>query len=103
MSSGAPFVQVVSENGLILLLAGAAILLVLAITPLVIGHYIMRIPFADLLGITSGITGNPAILAYAYRSLPSDRMDICYAMIFPAVTILKIIIALVLVAIPAGG
>jgi putative transport protein len=101
MSSGAPFVQVVSENGLILLLAGAAILLALAITPLVIGFYVMKIPFDDLLGITSGITGNPAILAYAYRSLPSDRMDICYAMIFPAVTILKIIIALILVAIPS--
>ena len=103
MSSGAPFVEVVSENGLILLLAGAAILLALAITPLLIGYYVMRIPFDDLMGITSGITGNPAILAYAYRSLPSDRMDICYAMIFPAVTILKIIIALILVAIPTGG
>jgi putative transport protein len=101
MSSGAPFVQVVSENGLMLLLAGAAILLALAITPLVIGYYIMKIPFDDLLGITSGITGNPAILAYAYRSLPSDRMDICYAMIFPAVTILKIVIALILVSIPS--
>ncbi len=103
MSSGAPFVQVVSENGLVLLLAGAAILLALAVTPLLIGYYIMKIPFDDLLGITSGITGNPAILAYAYRSFPSDRMDICYAMIFPAVTILKIIIALILVAIPFGG
>ncbi len=68
MSSGAPFVQVVSENGLMLLLAGAAILLALAVTPLLIGYYIMKIPFDDLLGITSGITGNPAILAYAYRS-----------------------------------
>jgi putative transport protein len=103
MSSGAPFVQVVSENGLVLLLAGAAILLALAVTPLLIGYYVMKIPFDDLLGITSGITGNPAILAYAYRSFPSDRMDICYAMIFPAVTILKIIIALVLVAIPYSG
>jgi putative transport protein len=103
MSSGAPFVQVVNENGLMLLLAGVAILLALAITPLLIGYYIMKIPFDELLGVTSGITGNPAILAYAYRSLPSDRMDICYAMIFPAVTILKIVIALIIVAIPSAG
>ncbi len=103
MSSGAPFVNVVSLNGLSLLLAGACVLLALAVTPLIIGHFIMHIPFGDLLGITSGITGNPAILAYAYRSYPSDRMDICYAMIFPAVTILKIIIALVLVSIPMSG
>jgi putative transport protein len=103
LSSGAPFVNVIGEYGLILLLAGVCILLALAVTPLLIGHFIMRIPFGDLLGITSGITGNPAILAYAYRSYPSDRMDICYAMIFPAVTILKIIIALFLVALGTGG
>jgi putative transport protein len=103
MSSGGPFIQVINEMGLILVLAGAAILLALAITPLLVGHYIMKIPYGDLLGITSGITGNPAILAYAYRSFPSERMDICYAMIFPAVTILKIIIALILVAMPSGA
>lgn len=103
MSSGAPFVNVVSQNGISLLLAGVCVLLALAVTPLVIGHFIMHIPFGELLGVTSGITGNPAILAYAYRSYPSDKMDICYAMIFPASTILKIIIALVLVSLSSGG
>ena len=103
MSSGAPFVEVVSQNGLSLLMAGVAVLLALTMTPLVIGHYIMNIPFGDLLGVTSGLTGNPAILAYAYRSYPSENMDIYYAMIFPAATIVKIIVALVLVSLPGGG
>jgi putative transport protein len=103
MSSGAPFVDVVAGSGPSYLLAGAAILFALAVTPLVIGHYVMRIPFDDLLGITSGVTGTPAILAYAYRAYPSDRVEICYAMIFPAATILKIIIAQVLVAVGRGG
>jgi putative transport protein len=103
MSSGAPFVNVVSDSGLVLLGAGACILFALALTPLLIGHYVMRIPFDDLLGITAGITGTPAILAYAYRSFPSERVDICYAMIYPAVTIMKIIIALLLIAISTGG
>jgi putative transport protein len=103
MSSGAPFIEVVSQNGLSLLLAGVAVLLALTVTPLVIGHYVMHIPFGDLLGITSGITGNPAILAYAYRSFPSDNMEIYYAMVFPAATILKIMVALVLVSISSGG
>ena len=98
MSSGAPFVDVVTESGLILLVAGACILLVLALIPLLIGHFVFRIPFDDLLGITAGITGNPAILAYAYRSFPSERVEICYAMIYPAATIIKIIIALILIA-----
>jgi putative transport protein len=99
MSSGAPFVNVVSDSGLILLGAGACILLTLALIPLLIGHFVMKIPFDDLLGITAGITGNPAILAYAYRSFPSDRVEICYAMIYPAATIIKIIIALIMIAI----
>ena len=101
MSSGAPFVKTVASQGPILLVAGAAMLLVLALTPLLVGHFVMRIPFGDLLGVTAGVTGNPAILAYAFRSYPSDRVEICYAMIFPAATIVKIVIAQVLIA--AGG
>lgn len=98
MSSGAPFINVVAENGMVLLGAGACILLVLALIPLLIGHFVLRIPFDDLLGITAGVTGNPAILAYAYRSFPSERVEICYAMIYPAATIMKILIALIIIS-----
>jgi putative transport protein len=103
MSSGAPFVSVVSDGGAALLLAGACILLALALTPLLIGHFVMRIPFGDLMGITAGVTGNPGILAYAFRAYPSDRVEICYAMIYPAATIVKIVIAQILVATGQGG
>jgi putative transport protein len=98
MNSGAPFVNVVAGGGLVLLAAGAAILFALALPPLLIGHYAMRIPFDDLLGITAGVTGTPAILAYGYRSFPSERVEVCYAMIYPAATIAKIIIAQLLIA-----
>jgi putative transport protein len=98
MSSGAPFVNVVSESGLALLGAGACILFALALIPLLIGHFVLRIPFDDLLGITAGVTGTPALLAYAYRSFPSERVEICYAMIYPAATIMKIIIALIIIS-----
>ncbi len=98
MSSGAPFVEVVAGSGPVLLAAGAAILLALALPPLLIGHFVMRMPFEDLLGVTSGVTGTPAILAYAFRSFPSERVEICYAMIFPAATVMKIIIAQLIVA-----
>ncbi len=103
MSSGTPFVDVVAGSGVTYLLAGACILFALALTPLLIGHYVMRIPFDDLIGIASGVTGTPAILAYSFRAYPSDRVEICYAMIFPAATIMKIIIAQVLVAVGRGG
>jgi putative transport protein len=103
MSSGAPFVNTVASEGPILLLAGAALLLVLALTPLLLGHFVLRIPFGDLIGVTAGVTGNPAILAYAFRAYPSDRVEICYAMIFPAATIMKIVIAQLLIAAGPGG
>lgn len=103
MSSGRPFVEVAGANGLPLVAAGAGILFCLALTPLLVGHYLLRIPFDDLLGITAGVTGNPAILAYAYRSLPSDRVEINYAMIFPAATIVKIVIAQLLIAVGRGS
>lgn len=102
MSSGPKFVATVQQTGFVLLLIGALILLALVLTTLLIGHYLMRIPFDDLLGITAGVTGNPGILAYAARSVPTDGPDIGYAMIFPSATIVKIIIVQVMIAM-AGG
>ena len=103
MSSGSSFVSVIVDSGAVFLLAGAGILFALALTPLLVGHYVMRVPFDDLLGITAGVTGQPAILAYAYRMVPSDRVEVCYAMIHPTATILKIVIAQLLVAVGRGG
>jgi putative transport protein len=103
LASGAPFVDGVKAGGLSYLFAGMVILLALALTALLVGHFVMRIPFDDLLGITSGVTGTPAILAYAVRAYPSDRVEICYAMIFPAATIVKIVIVQVLIALARGG
>jgi putative transport protein len=58
-----------------------------------LGHFLMRIPTDDLLGIISGVTGNPAILVYANKVQPSDRIDAAYATVFPTLTILKILCA----------
>jgi putative transport protein len=42
-------------------------------------------------GIVSGATGNPAILAYSNKLAPTDGPDVGYAMIFPGMTIVKIL------------
>ena len=55
-----------------MLLIGAAILLTDVAIVLLVGYYVMRIPYDDLLGVASGATGNPAILVYASRMAP-DR------------------------------
>jgi putative transport protein len=91
MSSGAPFVQTVSQTGITLLIIGAAILLAAILIIMLVGHWMFKLTTDDLFGIVSGASGNPAILAYANRAVPSDRIDVAFATIFPSMTILKII------------
>lgn len=97
MNSGEKFVTTVQQTGFLFLGVSAAILLGIVLTTLIGGH-LMRIPFDDLLGITAGVTGNPAIAAYAAKQVPTDRPDIGYAMIFPGATIVKIIIVQLMIA-----
>jgi len=63
---------------------------------------IFRMPFDESIGVISGATGNPAILAFASRAAPTDRPDVGYAMIFPSMTIVKVI-AVQIVGILAGA
>jgi putative transport protein len=91
INSGQAFFHTVAATGPILLLIGAAVVLVPIVVILLVGRYVLRMPYDDLLGVASGATGNPAILVYASRMAPTDRTDICYAMIFPSATIVKVV------------
>ncbi len=86
-----PFVRTVSETGLTMLFIGAAVLLTTVLIVLLVGYYLLKIPYDDLVGVASGATGNPAILVYSTRMAPTERPDIGYAMIFPSMTIVKVI------------
>jgi putative transport protein len=88
---GQPFVKTIAETGFTMVFIGAAVLLTMELIILLIGFFLMKIPFGDLLGVASGAAGNPAILVYSNRMAPTDRPDICYAMIFPSMTIVKVI------------
>jgi putative transport protein len=91
INSGQPFVRTISETGFSLLFIGAAVLLTTVLIVLIVGYYVLRIPYDDLIGIASGATGNPAILVYGARMAPTERPDVGYAMIFPSMTIVKVI------------
>jgi putative transport protein len=91
INAGAPFVKTVSESGFTMLFIGAAVLLTTVLIVLLVGYYLMKIPYDDLVGIASGATGNPAILVYSTKMAPTERPDIGYAMIFPSMTIVKVI------------
>ena len=103
LSSGAPFVQNIGGAGIYTLLAGIVVLLTVVLTVLLVGYYVLRMNFDDVLGIASGATGNPAILAYANQMAPTGKPDIGYAMIFPGMgTILKIVVVQVMIAMSGG-
>jgi len=91
INAGQPFVKTVSESGFTMLFIGVAVLLTTVLLVLLVGYYLLKIPYDDLVGIASGATGNPAILVYSTRMAPTERPDINYAMIFPSMTIVKVI------------
>jgi putative transport protein len=70
-----------------------AVLLTTVFIVLLVGHYVLKIPYDDLVAVASGATGNPAILVYSTKMAPTERPDIGYAMIFPSMTLVKVIAA----------
>jgi putative transport protein len=91
MSSGPKFASTVTDTGLTMLFMGVAVLLALVIPILILGLFVYKMPYDEVAGIVSGACGNPAILAYSNKLAPTDRPDIGYAMIFPGMTIVKIL------------
>lgn len=91
MASGPKFAATVTETGFIMLTMGVAVVVALVVPIMIIGLFIYRLPYDEVAGIISGACGNPAILAYANRVAPTDRPDLYYAMIFPGMTIVKIL------------
>jgi putative transport protein len=104
INAGQPFLRTVTESGFTMLFIGAAVLLTTVAIVLLVGYYLMKIPYDDLVGVASGATGNPAILVYSTRMAPTERPDIGYAMIFPSMTIVKVIaVQIVGLLVAAGG
>jgi putative transport protein len=103
VNAGQPFVRTVAESGLTMLFIGVAVLLTTVAIVLLVGHYLMNIPYDDLVGVASGATGNPAILVYSTKMAPTERPDIGYAMIFPSMTLVKVIAAQIVGLLTVAG
>jgi putative transport protein len=91
IASGPKFFATVGATGLTFLMYATVITLALVVVTTVLCLWIFRMPFDESVGVISGATGNPAILAFASRVAPTDRPDVGYAMIFPSMTIGKIV------------
>jgi putative transport protein len=84
-------IATVGATGLTYLVYAIVITLTLVLITTVFCMWIFRMPFDESIGVVSGATGNPAILAFASRTAPTDKPDVGYAMIFPSMTIGKIL------------
>jgi putative transport protein len=91
MASGPQFAATFAQTGFLMLGLGAVVLIALVGPILLLGAFVFRLPYDELAGIVAGACSNPAILAYANKLAPTERPDVGYAMIFPGMTILKIL------------
>lgn len=91
MASGPKFAAGVAETGPLILALGAVVVAGLVLPVLLLGLFVFRTPFDELQGIVAGACGNAAILAFANKLTPTDRTDIGYAMIYPGMTLVKIL------------
>jgi len=98
MASGPKFAATITHTGFLMLGLGVIVLLALALPVLILGLFVFRMPFDETAGIVAGACGNPAILAYASDVSQTERPDVAYAMIFPSMTIVKILFVDVIAA-----
>lgn len=102
VASGPKFFATVAAQGISLLLYGAVIALALVLITAALALWVFRLPFDTTAGVISGATGNPAILAFAARVAPTDKPDVGYAMIFPSMTVAKILFVQIAATLLAG-
>jgi putative transport protein len=98
MASGPKFAATVADTGFMMLGLGAVLLVSLILPVLLLGLFVFRMRFDELAGVIAGVCGNPAILTYSNKLTPTDRPDIGYAMIFPGMTIVKILLVCIIPA-----
>lgn len=99
--SGEGFRTIVSTNLSVLpLFMGAAVLVCLVADSLtmVLGHKVFGIPLNIMFGIVAGIHTQPVVLGYANQNTGNDLPNVGFATVYPLATILKIVLAQVLLA-----
>jgi len=97
--SGHSFVTTLTQGGgLGIFLAGTLITCCSAVTMLVVGHRLLKIPLGLCIGMLAGMQTQPALLAFATEQTRNDLPNIGYATVYPMATIGKIVAAQLLLA-----
>jgi putative transport protein len=96
--AGATFyVNFIKFNGWIWIYYGCYITLIPLTILVLVGRFIFKLNFYQLVGIMSGAYTDPAALAFSTKYLDSDIPVQAYATVYPIVTIFRIFIAQLLI------
>ena len=87
----------VKYNGWQWLFYASFITFIPLITMVLVGYYLLKINFLQLVGIMSGAYTDPAALAFSTSYLDSDVPTQSYATIYPLVTIFRIFVVQILI------
>ena len=82
-----------SAEGLTLFLSGMVITISASFFLLFVGYRLLKIPFGMLTGVISGFQTQPAVLAFALDQSENELPNVGYAMVYPVVTVVKILLA----------
>ena len=96
LSSGGLFFKTVTEMGFTYIFYGAIVLLLMVFITAFMCLKVFKLPFDLSMGVVAAATGNPAILAFTSRLIPTEKPDVGYAMIFPSMTVVKILFVRIL-------
>jgi len=92
---GSTFLQ---GGGLSIFLAGGVITFTTAMLTLFAGYKLLHIPFSILIGMVSAVHTQPAVLGFALEEAKNELPNLGYSSVFPTATILKILLAQIILA-----
>jgi len=101
INAGSHFVEILAQQGVSLLLGGAAITILSALAGLLVMHLYYHLNMLAIMGALSAAMTNPPGLGAANAQTDTDLPTLYYASVYPAALIFKIVLAQVLVEVLA--
>jgi len=101
-NAGARFVEILSQQGLILLVGGALVTIMSVFAGLLTMFTFYRMNMLAVMGALTAAMTNPPGLGAANAQTDSDLPTISYASVYPVALIFKIVLAQLLISIMAG-
>lgn len=98
LAAGENFVHTITEGaGLQWMMMGVAITLVPLIVGSLVGRLLFKLDFLEMCGLLAGASTDPPALAFAHQTTGSDNPAITYATVYPFTTLMRILVAQILI------